>query len=299
MSSRPVFRFAPSPNGLLHLGHAFSAFLNHEMARMSGGRFLVRIEDIDLGRARAEFEQQIFEDLAWLGLGWEEPVMRQSDRFDVYREALGRLKALDLVYPCYATRTEIRDAVVAKGVGWPQDPDGQPLYPGLWREATGTDLLRGKATGLPFAYRLRMDAAMRAASLDPDAALSWTERDPGGCETVASGRPADWGDVVIARKDVPTSYHLAVVVDDAAQGITHVVRGQDLRAATALHRLLQILLDLPEPLYFHHRLIRDDGGEKLAKSRDSASLKALRETGTLPSEIVGMLDLQAEFTAPE
>lgn len=298
MSSRPVFRFAPSPNGLLHLGHAYSAILNHDLARRAGGRFLVRIEDIDLGRARSEFEQQIYEDLAWLGLQWEEPVMRQSTRFSVYEDALDRLRALDLVYPCYATRTDIRTAVAAQSDDWPSDPDGQPHYPGLWRDPPRTALLRKKAENAPFALRLKIDATMRTAGLDPGAAVAWQETD-GQSISLALGRPADWGDVVIARKDVPTSYHLAVVVDDAAQGITDVVRGLDLKPATALHRLLQMLLGLPEPVYRHHRLILDDSGGKLSKSRDSETLSALRDAGVLPSDIRRRLDLPYEVTAPE
>ncbi len=298
MSSRHVFRFAPSPNGLLHLGHAYSAILNFDLARRTGGRFLVRIEDIDLGRARPEFEQQIYEDLAWLGLQWEEPVLRQSTRFSVYEEALDRLRALDLVYPCYATRAEIRAAVAAKTGDWPSDPDGQPHYPGLWRDPPRTALLRRKAEDAPFALRLKIDAAMRTAGLDPGAAVAWQETD-GQFTSEASARPADWGDVVIARKDIPTSYHLAVVVDDAAQGITDVVRGFDLKPATALHRLLQTLLGLPEPVYRHHRLILDDRGEKLSKSRDSETLSALRDSGMLPSDVRRRIDLPYEIMAPE
>lgn len=285
MSPSPAFRFAPSPNGLLHLGHAYSALLNFDLARAAGGRFLVRIEDIDQGRARPSFEQQIFEDLAWLGLMWEEPVMRQSERMPVYAEALERLRSMDLVYPCYATRSEIRTAAAAKGASWPRDPDGQPHYPGLWRDAAMPDLLRKKAEGALPAYRLKMDLAMRTAGFDPDAAIGWREMDETGAVHDAEDRPVRWGDVMIARKDVPASYHLAVVIDDAAQDITHVVRGADILPSTALHRLLQTLLGLPEPIYSHHRLILDEDGRKLSKSRDSESLMALRDAGILPSEV--------------
>lgn len=290
MSSRPVFRFAPSPNGLLHLGHAFSAILNAEMARRTGGRFLVRMEDIDQGRARVEFEQQIFEDLAWLGLMWEEPVMRQSDRLPAYDDALARLKAMGLVYPCFATRAEIAKALDAKPAGWPRDPDGQPLYPGLWRGASGADVLRMKAAGKPHALRLKTDAAMAALGLAPDATLTWTETD-GRTKDTATGHPADWGDVMIARKDIGTSYHLAVVIDDAAQNITHIARGADLKPATAIHRLLQDLLGLAAPVYHHHRLILDEAGEKLSKSRASQSLVHLRDNGVLPRDIRQMVGL--------
>lgn len=285
MNMPPVFRFAPSPNGLLHLGHACSALLNAQLAAAAGGRFLVRIEDIDATRARLEYEHQILEDLAWLGLTWEEPVMRQSVRLPVYGAALDRLAAMGLTYPCFASRSEIREAAAKKGDGWPHDPDGQPHYPGLWRNAERTDILRRTAEGYPNAVRLKTDAAMASLGYEPDAALTWRTYDLDGRIREAAGRPGDWGDILIARKEIGTSYHLAVTLDDAEQGVTHVVRGADLETSTTVHRLLQQLFKLPEPLYHHHALIRDRTGDKLAKSKRSESLKDLRDRGVTPSQI--------------
>jgi glutamyl-Q tRNA(Asp) synthetase len=282
MSDRPVFRFAPSPNGELHLGHALSAVVTHERAMAAGGRFLLRIEDIDAGRSRPEFVSGIFEDLRWLGLAWEEPVLFQSQRMDAYRAAAQRLDALGLVYPCFATRSEIE----AAAVGGQADPDGAPLYPGLWKARAAADVARMWAKGERAALRLDMTAALRVAreKLGKDR-LSFVEvAEDGACQTVEA-HPERWGDAVIARKDVPTSYHLAVVVDDAWQGATHVTRGRDLFPATDMHRLLQVLLDLPAPAYHHHRLIVDATGRKLAKSAGDTSLRALRERGVSPAEV--------------
>jgi len=244
--STPVFRFAPSPNGFLHLGHAYSALLNFTLARETGGRFLLRIEDIDQGRARAEFEAAIYEDLAWLGLVWETPVRRQSEHFDDYAR-------------------------------WPRDPDGAPLYPRICRDKphrSAREIL--SASGV--ALRLDMQKAIALAGQG----LSWEEV---GLDDRVAADPAQWGDVVLARKDTPASYHLAVVVDDALQGVTDIVRGRDLYHATSVHRLLQRLLDLPEPCYRHHDLERDAHGEKLSKSRGSETLRDLREAGASAEEI--------------
>lgn len=263
-----TFRFAPSPNGYLHLGHAASALLNARLARESGGRFLLRIEDIDRGRARPEFESAILEDLDWLGLEWAQPVRRQSAHFDDYARALGRLDAMGLLYACDCRRSDIA-RVAAAQPDWPRDPDGAPLYPGLCRERphrpAGAILAEGGVA-------LRLD--MRKALALAGQGLWWRED---GARVDAD--PALWGDVVLARKDTPASYHIAVVVDDALQGVTNVVRGQDLRNATSLHRLLQQLLDLPVPDYLHHPLLLDSGGEKLSKSRGSESLRDLRRNG--------------------
>lgn len=279
---QPVFRFAPSPNGELHLGHALSALVDFEECRRHGGRFLLRIEDIDRTRCRPEYEDGIYRDLAWLGLSWEEPVRRQSDHLPDYAAALGRLDAMGLVYPAFMTRTEI--AALARDPNWPRDPDGAPLYPPD-DSARDPDDMRGRvATGIPYALRLRMDAA--AARVGP---LTFTELD-GGVHSVTAD-PRIWGDVVIARKETPTSYHLAVTVDDAAEGVTHVVRGRDLFAATSVHRLLQALLGLPEPVYRHHRLIVDAAGRKLSKSDRDTSLRALREAGNTPADIRRMVGL--------
>ncbi|HXY57663.1 MAG TPA: tRNA glutamyl-Q(34) synthetase GluQRS [Methylocystis sp.] len=262
-----TFRFAPSPNGLLHLGHAYSALLNFELARKCGGRFLLRIEDIDLSRARLQFEAAIYEDLAWLGLDWERPVRRQSEHFDDYRRALKRLYALGLLYPCDCARRDIAQRVGKDG---PRDPDGAPLYPGTCRDKPRPAFEEALRPG--FALRLDMERARTGSK------LCWEEAELGGVEA----RPEEWGDVVLARKDTPASYHLAVVVDDALQGVTDVVRGKDLFPSTSAHRLLQELLGLPAPRFRHHKLLLDSGGEKLAKIRGSKSLRDLRETGVTP-----------------
>jgi glutamyl-Q tRNA(Asp) synthetase len=271
----PVFRFAPSPNGYLHLGHALSALLNADMARAAGGRLLVRIEDIDAARCRPEYEAAIYEDLAWLGIAWEEPVRRQSEHFDGYRAALARLEALGLVYPSFESRAEIA-ALVAAREPWPRDPDGAPLYPGDAKAMRAPERKRRMAAGEPYALRLDMPAAMARAGK-----LTWTETDQGLVVADATA----WGDVILARKDTPTSYHLAVVVDDAAQGVTDVVRGRDLFHATSVHRLLQTLLDLPGPRYRHHRLILDADGNKLSKSTAATGLRELRAQGVTPVDI--------------
>jgi glutamyl-Q tRNA(Asp) synthetase len=280
-----VFRFAPSPNGYLHLGHAFSALVNADAAAATGGRLLLRIEDIDVTRARAEFEAAIFADLAWLGMTWEEPVLRQSERFDAYRGALAELDRFGLIYPAFLSRGEIRAAIAtfeSEGSDWPRDPDGAPLYPGTerdWPEARRRD---ETANGRPYALRLDM---VRALAGFKD--LTWRERDPFGLEPDMDVKAdtAAWGDVILARKDIPASYHLAVTVDDAFQGVTDIVRGLDLKPATAVHRLLQNLLALPEPVYFHHRLILDRDGRKLSKSEGSAGLRNLRKSGATPADI--------------
>lgn len=288
----PVFRFAPSPNGQLHLGHALSAILNFEAARAAGGRFLLRIEDIDRARCTPELEETIFHDLSWLGLHWETPVRRQSDHFGDYRAALDRLAALGLVYPAYLTRAEIAGAVAhaeAAGKVWPRDPDGAPLYPGDAAVLGPETLHQRIASGAGHALRLDMTKALRLAG----GPLFWEETGagPDGERGQIAADPARWGDVVLARKDTPTSYHLSVVIDDASQGVTHVMRGQDLFQATAVHRLLQQLLDLPQPVYHHHRLVLDETGRKLSKSRGDTALGALREKGASPKDIRRMIGL--------
>ena len=280
----PVFRFAPSPNGFLHLGHARSALLNFESARQSGGRFLLRIEDIDATRCRPEFEAAICEDLAWLGIAWETPVRRQSEHLADYRAALDRLSALGLLYPSFESRAGIARLVAereAAGV-WPRDPDGAPLYPGAARSLSTDERERLLRSGAPYALRLDMAAAMRLAG-----DLWWTERGagPDGETGEIVARPDVWGDVILARKETPTSYHLSVVIDDALQGVTEVVRGHDLFWSTGVHRLLQKILGLPEPVYRHHDLIRDDAGAKLSKSSKATGLRELRAAGATPEAI--------------
>jgi glutamyl-Q tRNA(Asp) synthetase len=288
----PAFRFAPSPNGYLHLGHAYSAALNAEMARRDGGRLLLRIEDIDATRCRPEYEAAIFQDLHWLGLAWEEPVRRQSQHLAAYAQALARLTARGLIYPSFESRAEIARMVAAREGSrpWPRDPDGVPLYPGTAKTLTPAERTRRMAGGAPYALRLDMAAALDAAGSLP---IAWTETGAGprGETGRVAAAPGEWGDVVLARKDTPTSYHLCVVVDDALQGITQVVRGWDLFAATGLHRLLQILLELPQPIYHHHRLILDAEGRKLSKSACATGLRELRAGGAAPADVLSMIGI--------
>jgi glutamyl-Q tRNA(Asp) synthetase len=278
-----VSRFAPSPTGRLHLGHAYSAVLAHDHARARGGRFLVRIEDIDPGRTREAFVAAIAEDLAWLGLGWDGEVVRQSRRLPLYAEALARLKARGLAYPCFCTRSAIAAEIAASaaaphpgsasGAG---GPDG-PLYPGTCRRLSGEE--RTARMAEPHAWRL--DIAKAAAEAGP---LVWRDG-----ESEVQAEPEAFGDVVLARKDAPVSYHLAVTLDDAAQGVTDVVRGRDLYAATHVHRLLQALLDLPTPNYHHHALLTDASGKRLAKRHGAPTLASLREAGADPHALVAAL----------
>lgn len=285
---RPVFRFAPSPNGYLHLGHAYSALVNFEMARAAGGRLLLRIEDIDAARCRPEFEAAIFEDLAWLGIAWEEPVRRQSEHLASYRRALDRLDRAGLIYPAFESRGDIERMITAReGEGpWPCDPDGAPLYPGTARALSASEREKSRASGAPFALRLDMEKALARVG-QMTSPLTWTELGGGadGESGAIAARPRDWGDVILARKEIPTSYHLSVVVDDADQGVTCVARGRDLFRATDVHRVLQVLLGLPVPIYRHHDLILDSSGRKLSKSTRSTSLRDLRIDGISPAEI--------------
>jgi glutamyl-Q tRNA(Asp) synthetase len=279
----PVFRFAPSPNGHLHLGHALSALINADRARAAGGRLLLRIEDIDASRCRPEYEAAIYEDLTWLGLRWEQPVRRQSEHYDDYRAALTKLDAMGLVYPSFESRAEIAMMVAgrdAKGP-WPRDPDGVPLYPGSAKTLPQAERER-RMKAEPYALRLDIAAAMARAGV-----LSWEETGtgPSGETGTIAANPAHWGDVILARKDTPTSYHLAVVVDDAAQGVTDVMRGRDLFHATSVHRLLQALLGYPAPRYHHHRLILNADGKKLSKSTAATGLRELRAAGATPADI--------------
>jgi glutamyl-Q tRNA(Asp) synthetase len=287
----PLFRFAPSPNGYLHLGHAFSALLNFDLARQTGGRLLLRIEDIDTTRCKPEFETAIYQDLAWLGIAWEEPVRRQSLYLADYRDALEKLSAQGLVYPSFESRAEIAKLVAQREASarWPHDPDGAPLYPGAAKLLSSDERTRLLESGATYALRLDMAAAcVRAGD------LSWTEHGegPDGETGAVAARPEAWGDVILARKETPTSYHLSVVVDDALQGVTEVVRGQDLFWSTSVHRLLQQLLGVPQPAYRHHRLVLDGAGRKLSKSTEATGLRELRAKGATPADIrrlVGLL----------
>ncbi len=285
-----ILRFAPSPNGYLHLGHAYSALLNDDRTRELGGRLLLRIEDIDRERCRPDYEAAIYEDLRWLGMSWQEPVRRQSEHFADYEAALAKLEAQGLIYPSFESRAEIAAMVedLDRHGGWPRDPDGVPIYPGRARKLSAAERARRREAGEPFALRLAMDAAVARAGV-----LTWTETGAGphGQTGTITAAPQRWGDVVLARKEVPTSYHLAAVVDDALQAVTDVVRGQDLFWSTSIHRLLQALLGLPEPTYHHHKLILDESGTKLSKSTQATGLRELRQGGATPRDIRRMVGL--------
>ena len=288
MMPPPVFRFAPSPNGYLHLGHAYSALLNFDLARRAGGRLLLRIEDIDATRCKPEFEAAVTQDLAWLGIAWETPVRRQSEHFGAYRDAIERLTAQGLIYPSFESRADIarlvaeRDTSSPEPGSWPRDPDGAPLYPGVAKSLAPEARAALLESGTPYALRLDMEAAIARVG-----DLAWRERGAGPageCGAVAA-RPQAWGDVILARKETPTSYHLSVVIDDALQGVTEVVRGEDLFWSTSVHRLLQALLGLPQPVYRHHRLMLDGAGQKLSKSNQATGLRELRAEGATPADI--------------
>ncbi|WP_417307639.1 tRNA glutamyl-Q(34) synthetase GluQRS [Devosia sp.] len=279
----PVLRFAPSPNGLLHLGHAYSALMTAAAARQLGGKMLLRIEDIDIARSKPEFRDAILEDLEWLGVGWSGAVLHQSERFDIYESAASRLLRDGLLYACFCSRAQV--AASANGT----DPDGAPIYPGTCRHFPDEVALKRIAAGEPCVWRLAMKRAIAAA---PDLEIREfrTFRHVAG-ELVMDdlqtrpARPLDWGDVVVRRKDTPTSYHLSVVVDDAAQQVSHVTRGMDLYRATDVQVQLQALLGLPHPIYAHHDLIRDENDTKLAKSRSAPSLRSLRQAGMTAAEV--------------
>ncbi len=284
----PVFRFAPSPNGHLHLGHAYSALLNQQMASAMGGRLLLRMEDIDRARCTPELEQSMLEDLRWIGLEWEQPVRRQSEHFAVYREALDRLINMDLVYPAFLSRSDIKheiERIAGDRDGWPRDPDGALLYPPTDRQLSTHERERRISQGEPFSWRLNMDRALE----DIGEPLFWNEIEPE--KHAVEAAPRTWGDVIIARKDMPTSYHLSVVIDDALQGITHVVRGKDLFHATSVHRLLQRIFEIEPPVYHHHSLVLDHDGEKLSKSRKDTALRSLRQEGVTRQEIHALVGL--------
>ncbi len=286
---RSVFRFAPSPNGYLHLGHALSAILNARMAKEIGGRFLLRIEDIDLARCKPEYEDAIYTDLQWLGLEWESPVRRQSEHIADYQSALDTLKARDLVYPAFMSRGQIREWVQKTeeaGSKWPRAPDGSPHYPPLCKALPREESLARIAKGEKHAWRLDIEKAISV--LKAPLHFRETGEEPTGTVLVD---PSIWGDVMLWRWDAPSSYHLSVVVDDSLQGVTHVVRGLDLFQATHIHRLLQHLLNLPEPIYHHHRLIHDETERKLSKSNASTAISALRQQGLGVEELLALIGL--------
>ncbi len=269
-----ITRFAPSPTGHLHLGHAYSARLAHDFARDHGGRFLLRIEDIDQGRCKAEYEAAIYEDMKWIGLTWEMPVRRQSDHMADYGDALNILDGMGLLYPCFCTRKDIRREIAESGRA-AHNSEG-PLYPGTCQALTAAERQSRLDHGTPYALRLDM---AKALEMTGDEALIWCDLEDG--EQIASPEILQgvMGDAVLARKDIPTSYHLSVVVDDHLQNISHVIRGKDLFQATHLHRLLQFLLNYNTPQYLHHKLLTDDKGWRYAKRDNSKTLKFMRENG--------------------
>lgn len=264
-----VTRFAPSPTGRLHVGHAYAALVGFQTARAAGGRFLLRIEDIDQTRCRPEFEDGIYEDLRWLGITWEEPVRRQSEHFDTYRQALESLSALGVLYPCFCTRKDIQ-AEIARADSAPHGPEGA-LYPGTCRHMTQDERAAKIAQDVPYAMRLDVARAKKIVG----GPLTWRDLSHGPF----TATPEILGDAVLARKDTPASYHLCVTIDDHLQGVTLVTRGEDLLYATHLHRLLQALLGLDVPDYHHHPLLLDEEGKRFAKRNQSVTLAHLRATG--------------------
>ena len=271
-------RFAPSPTGRLHLGHVYAAKVARDLAKRSGGEFLLRFEDIDTTRVREEFYVGIEEDLQWLGLEWDGIPLRQTRRLVAYEGALRALESLGVIYPCFCTRKEI-ESEISRMAGAPHGPEGA-LYPGICKRLPADERATRLAGGLPFSWRLDVNAAANATG-----SLTFTDLRHG----VIPVDPGLLGDVILARKDIGTSYHLAVTVDDAFQGITHVTRGEDLLASTHVHRLLQVLLGFPEPTYLHHRVLVDEHGKRLAKRHDSLSIRALRESGVSVETVMGRL----------
>lgn len=271
-------RFAPSPTGLLHLGHAYSAKMAFDLVDGRAHDFVLRIEDIDLTRCREEFEQAIYDDLTWLGLKWEKPVRRQSRHFEDYKMALTYLEETGLIYPCFCTRKDIQNEI-AYSPSAPHGPDG-PVYPGICKSLSPDQIEELKASEKPYALRLHMDKAIAKCG-----ALTFHDHEAGIVQVDGS----QFGDIVLARKDTPTSYHLSVVVDDAFQKITDIVRGKDLFHATHIHRILQTLLHLPEPHYHHHKLLLDADGQRFAKRNKSVTIQSLREQGFSPAEVCDMM----------
>lgn len=275
-----ITRFAPSPTGLLHLGHVYSASLAMQAAKDTGGKFLLRLEDIDTGRCRPEFEQRIYEDLSWLGFKWEEPVRRQSEHMEDYAALISKLNDHDLIYPCFCSRKEIA-AEIARSNAAPHGPEGL-VYPGICKGLTESERQGNFGLGKPYALRLNMVNAI--ADLDLTT-LRFHEQDKGYIQC----DPLPFGDIVLARKETPTSYHLSVTFDDAIQGVNHIIRGQDLFPSTHIHRLLQALLELPTPSYYHHGLISDGKGRRLSKRDKDATIKSLREQGYQPEDVRKMV----------
>ncbi|MBO37653.1 MAG: tRNA glutamyl-Q(34) synthetase GluQRS [Rhodospirillaceae bacterium] len=279
MKSHVVTRFAPSPTGFLHIGHAYAALCAYNYSKIHGGKFILRIEDIDEDRCREKYVKAIYEDLDWLGLSWEQPVRKQSNHFDEYKVALKKLDSLGLLYPCFCTRRDIRDEIKRAG-GAPHGPEG-PIYPGTCKSIPIKRRDLKLTAGQPHAFRLDIEKALKLVGNQ-----KWLEFNKGH----QTAKPEVFGDIVIARKDIPTSYHLSVTVDDAIQGITLVTRGEDLATATSLHCLLQSLLGLDTPAYLHHPLIMEDNGKKFSKRDNSTTIRALRLSGKSPKDIKKIIE---------
>src|SRR6056300_1401464 len=284
-------RFAPSPNGYLHLGHAYSALVASKFAQISGGKFFIRIEDIDLGRCKKEYEENIYKDLNWLEIKYEENIIKQSECFDNYERYVKKLRDLNLIYPCWASRSEIKKTILKKSSSkssWPIDPDGQYIYPEIYKNISKAERSNLMLSGSKFSWRLNVKKAMNFAQEKLGNKIFFEELglEPKGKRIL---EPNLYGDFIIARKEIPTSYHLSVTVDDAEQGINLVTRGLDIYPATSIHRLLQIILNLPETKWYHHNLLREDSGEKLSKTNKSTSIKSLRDKKIKKDEIFSLI----------
>ncbi len=284
-------RFAPSPNGYLHLGHAYSASVASKLAQISGGKFFIRIEDIDLGRCKKEYEENIYKDLNWLEIKYEENIIKQSECFDNYERYVKKLRDLNLIYPCWASRSEIKKTILKKSSSkssWPIDPDGQYIYPEIYKNISKAERSNLMLSGSKFSWRLNVKKAMNFAQEKLGNKIFFKELglEPKGKRIL---EPNLYGDFIIARKEIPTSYHLSVTVDDAEQGINLVTRGLDIYPATSIHRLLQIILNLPETKWYHHNLLREDSGEKLSKTNKSTSIKSLRDKKIKKDEIFSLI----------
>ena len=284
-------RFAPSPNGYLHLGHAYSAFISSELAKKSCGKFFIRIEDIDLGRCKKKYEESIYKDLNWLEIKYEKNIIKQSECFDKYERYIKKLRDLNLIYPCWASRSEIKKFILSKSINkssWPIDPDGQYIYPKIYKNISKAERSNLMLSGLDFSWRLDIEKAISFAQDKLGNKIFFEELglEPKGKRII---EPNLYGDFVIARKEIPTSYHLSVIIDDAEQGINLVTRGLDIYPATSIHRLLQIILNLPETQWYHHNLLREDSGQKLSKTNKSTSIKSLREMEIKKTEIFSLI----------
>ena len=290
-------RFAPSPNGYLHLGHAYSAFISSELAKKSCGKFFIRIEDIDLGRCKKKYEESIYKDLNWLEIKYEKNIIKQSECFDKYERYIKKLRDLNLIYPCWASRSEIKKFILSKSINktsWPIDPDGQYIYPKIYKDISKAERSNLMLSGLDFSWRLDIEKAMSFAQEKLGNKIFFEEigLEPKGKRIL---EPNLYGDFIIARKEIPTSYHLSVIIDDAEQDINLVTRGLDIYPATSIHRLLQIILNLPETQWYHHNLLREDSGRKLSKTNKSTSIKSLRERKIKKDQIFSLIKLNAAF----